>query len=49
MAGAGLRATRLRPSKKGVGKAKKFSVRLRVTATDRAGNKTVATRTIKVR
>jgi hypothetical protein len=48
-AGAGVRATRLRPSKKGVGKAKKFSVRLRVTATDRAGNKTVVTRTIKVR
>jgi hypothetical protein len=48
-AGAGLRATRLRPSKKGVGKAKKFAVRLRVTATDRAGNKTVVSKTIKVR
>lgn len=48
-AGAGTRATRLRPSKKSVGKALKFAVQLRVTATDRAGNKTVATRTIKVR
>jgi hypothetical protein len=49
MAGAGLRATRLKPSKKRVGKQKKFTVQLRVTATDRAGNKATATKRIKVR
>jgi hypothetical protein len=49
MAGAGLRATRLRPSKKKVGTAKKFVVQLRVTATDRAGNTAVVTKKIKVR
>jgi hypothetical protein len=48
MAGAGLRATRLKPSKKRVGKQKKFTVQLRVTATDRAGNKATATKRIKV-
>jgi hypothetical protein len=49
MAGAGLRATRLKPSKKRIGKQKKFAVQLRVTATDRAGNKATATKRIKVR
>jgi hypothetical protein len=49
MAGAGLRAARLRPSKKLIGKALKFPVQLRATATDRAGNKTTARRTIKIR
>jgi hypothetical protein len=49
MAGAGLRAARLRPSKKLLGKARKFVVQLRVTAIDRAGNRTVVTRRIKVR
>jgi hypothetical protein len=49
MAGAGLRAARLKPSKKRVGKQKKFVVQLRVTATDRAGNKATATKRIKVR
>jgi hypothetical protein len=49
LAGAGLRAARLRPSKKLVGKLRKFVVQLRVTATDRAGNRTVATRRIRVR
>ena len=49
MAGAGLRAARLRPAKKLLGKARKFVVQLRVTATDRAGNRTVVTRRIKVR
>jgi hypothetical protein len=49
MAGAGLRATRLKPSKKRIGKQNKFTVQLRVTATDRAGNKTTATKRIKVR
>src|SRR6185503_10555640 len=48
MAGAGLRATRLKPSKKRIGKQKKFTVQLRVTATDRAGNKATATKKIKV-
>jgi hypothetical protein len=49
MAGAGLRAARLRPSKKLLGKARKFVVQLRVTAVDRAGNRTIVTRRINVR
>jgi hypothetical protein len=49
MAGAGLRAARLRPAKKLLGKARKFVVQLRVTAIDRAGNRTVVTRRINVR
>ena len=47
--GAGTRATRLKPPKKRVGKATKLVVKLVATATDRAGNRTVRTVTIKIR
>jgi hypothetical protein len=44
----GVRKLKLKPSKKLVGKAKKFTVRLRVVATDAAGNRRTVTKTIRV-
>jgi hypothetical protein len=44
----GARKLKLKPSKKLVGKAKKFTVRLRVVATDAAGNRRTVTKTIKI-
>jgi hypothetical protein len=47
---AGQRKLKLKPKKKKVGRpAKAFKVRLRITATDAAGNAGTATRTIKVK
>jgi hypothetical protein len=46
--GTGQRSLTLKPNKKFIGRAKKFSVRLKLTATDAAGNVTVKTVTIKV-
>jgi hypothetical protein len=48
-AGAGTRAVVLRPKPKKLPKAKKFKLRVRVTATDRAGNRTVATKLVRVK
>jgi hypothetical protein len=48
-AGAGKRGLILKPKRKLVSRARKFNVQLRVTATDRAGNRTVKTRLIKVK
>jgi hypothetical protein len=45
----GTRSVKLKPKKSLIGKAKKFSVQVRVTATDAAGNRTVKTKTIKVK
>lgn len=48
--GAGRRTLKLKPKKKKVGRpAKTFKVRLRITATDAAGNAGTATRAIKVK
>jgi hypothetical protein len=48
--GAGRRSARLKPRRRLVGKPRRaFRVRLRVTATDAAGNRTVSNRTITVR
>jgi hypothetical protein len=47
-AGAGTRAIIMKPKRKRVSRARKFKVQLRVTATDRAGNKTVNTRLVRV-
>jgi hypothetical protein len=44
----GTRSFTVKPGKRLVGKAKKLTVQLRVTATDTAGNVTAVTRTIKV-
>jgi hypothetical protein len=49
MGGAGTRATLLKPKAKKLPKAKKFKLRIRVTATDRAGNRSVATKLIRVK
>jgi hypothetical protein len=49
IAGAGTRAVRMRPSRKLVSKASKFTVQLVVTAVDRSGNRAVATKSIRVR
>jgi hypothetical protein len=49
LSGAGTRAVRLRPSRRRIGRARRFMAQLRVTAVDRSGNKTVVTRTIRVR
>jgi hypothetical protein len=46
--GSGTRSLKVKPSKKLVGKAKKFSVQVRVTATDASNNRTVKTATVKV-
>jgi hypothetical protein len=45
---AGLRNLTVRPSPALVGQARRFTVQVRVTLTDAAGNQTVRTRTIKV-
>jgi hypothetical protein len=45
---AGLRKFTVKPSKKLVGRARKLTVQLRVTATDAAGNRTGKVQTIKV-
>jgi hypothetical protein len=44
----GARKLKLKPSKTLVGKARRFTVRLRVTATDAAGNRRTVTKTIRV-
>jgi len=49
IAGAGKRAVILKPERKLVSRARKFTIQLRVTATDRAGNRTVKTRLVKVK
>ena len=43
------RSLRLRPKRALVSRSRRFSVRLRVTATDTAGNSATTTRTIRVR
>lgn len=43
------RSVRLRPARRLVGTRRRFSVRLRVTATDAAGNRRTRTKTIRVR
>jgi hypothetical protein len=45
---AGVRSLTVRPSPALVGKARRFSVQLRVTLTDASGNQAVRTKTIKV-
>lgn len=47
--GTGVRAVKLKPKKRTIGRARRFSVRLIVTATDAAGNRSVVTRTLKVK
>jgi hypothetical protein len=42
------RAVKLKPNRKLVGKAKKFTVTVRITATDAAGNRTVVSRKVAV-
>jgi hypothetical protein len=49
VSGAGTRALRLRPSRRVIRRAARSPVQVRVTAVDRAGNRTVATRAIRVR
>lgn len=44
----GKRTVTLKPKKSLIGKAKKFTLRVQVTATDAFGNRTVKTKTIKV-
>lgn len=48
-ASAATRRVTLKPRRRLVGRARRFSVRLRVIATDAAGNRTTAVRTIRVR
>ena len=43
------RKVALKPSKRLIGKAKKFSLQVKVVAADRSGNRTVVTRTVKVK
>jgi hypothetical protein len=47
--GGGARKLTVKPSKRLVGKAKKLTVQLRVTATDASGNRAKKTQTIKVK
>ena len=47
--GGGARKLKIKPSKRLVGKAKKLTVQLRVTATDASGNRTRKTQTLKVK
>lgn len=47
--GAGARTLILKASRRLVGRKRRFSVRILVTATDAAGNRTTVTRTVKVR
>ena len=46
---AGARGVRLKPNRRLVGSRRRFTVRLRVTATDASGNRAVLTRTLRVR
>lgn len=46
---AGTRTLRLKPSKRLVGRARKFSVRVTVTATDASGNRSTRSAIVKVR
>jgi uncharacterized repeat protein (TIGR01451 family) len=46
---AGRRTVKLKPKKSLVGKARKFSVKLQVIATDAAGNRRTVTKTVKVK
>ena len=46
---AGRRSVRLKPNRRLVGSRKRFVARLRVTATDAAGNRTVVTKKLQVR
>jgi len=48
-AGTGARQVKLKPRRRLVGRARRFSVRVVVTATDAAGNRSTVARTIKVR
>ena len=45
---AGRRSVRLKPNRRLVGRARRFTVQVRVLATDAAGNRRTVTRTIKV-
>ena len=47
--GSGRRTVRLKPNARRLRGARRFTLQLRVTATDAGGNRAVATRTIKVR
>jgi hypothetical protein len=47
--GTGRRSARLRPARRLIGRARRFTAQVRVTATDAAGNRTRRTRTIRVR
>jgi hypothetical protein len=47
--GSGSRSFRVKPSRKLVGRAKKLTVQLRVTATDASGNSRTAIKTVRVR
>jgi hypothetical protein len=47
--GGGIRSVKLKPARKLVGRARRFSVRVVVTAVDAAGNRSVATRTLRVK
>ena len=47
--GPGTRAVKLKPSRRLIGKAKRFKLRLVVVATDAAGNRRTTTKTISVR
>ena len=48
-AARGTRTIRLKPSRSLIGRARRFTVRLRLVATDRAGNRRTVSRTIRVR
>jgi len=45
----GARATRLKPSRRKLGRRRSFTAKLRVTATDAAGNRRVVARYVRVR
>lgn len=47
--GTGARSVKLKPNRKLLGHAKKFSLLLRVTATDAAGNRRTVSKTVRVR
>ena len=47
--GTGARAVKLKPKRRTIGRARRFSVRLIVTATDASGNRSTVTRTLKVK
>ena len=47
--GGGVRSVKLKPKRRLVGRARKFSVRVVVTAADAAGNRSVVTQTVRVK